>query len=513
MLSFILRRVFVSSLLLLGASFIMYLLTAASGDPLRDLRESREPNREELIRIRSEQLNLDVPAPLRYFLWLSGAARCLIPFANACDLGVNVRNQPVTDLLPIALESTIQLLTGATLLAIIFGILIGIVSALRQNSGFDITVTFIVFLLFSLPSFFFAVLLKEFIAIGFNDFLADPNIPIGVLIGIGLVSGVIWQSVIAGDPRRRVTVFVVSALATSGVFALMDAIDWFRYPGIGPIALPLIALGIGVLTTTLFAGLQSRRGLATGVIAAVLSIVTYFSVQGLFDISTAGTIIIVGSILTAAGIAVGFFAGGFDRNVHMRIGGVTAALSFVVIVIDRFMQSWDAYFTDRAINGRPIATIGSSTPTLQGDMWIEGIDVFTHFLLPTLALVLISLASYTRYVRAGMLEVLNQDYIRTARAKGLGERTVVMRHAFRNSLIPLATFIPVDIASVVGGAIITEQVFSISGMGQLFIRALSNVDPNPVMAYFVIVAVVVLIANLIADLSYAVLDPRVKAPQ
>ena len=125
MLSFILRRVFVSSLLLLGASFIMYLLTAASGDPLRDLRESREPNREELIRIRSEQLNLDVPAPLRYFLWLSGAARCLIPFANACDLGVNVRNQPVTDLLPIALESTIQLLTGATLLAIIFGILIG----------------------------------------------------------------------------------------------------------------------------------------------------------------------------------------------------------------------------------------------------------------------------------------------------------------------------------------------------------------------------------------------------
>ena len=112
-----------------------------------------------------------------------------------------------------------------------------------------------------------------------------------------------------------------------------------------------------------------------------------------------------------------------------------------------------------------------------------------------------------------MLEVLNQDYIRTARAKGLGERTVVMRHAFRNSLIPLATFIPVDIASVVGGAIITEQVFSISGMGQLFIQSLSNVDPNPVMAYFVIVAVVVLIANLIADLSYAVLDPRVKAPQ
>ncbi|MBC7723615.1 MAG: ABC transporter permease subunit [Burkholderiaceae bacterium] len=513
MLSFILRRVFVSALLLLGAAFIMYQLTAASGDPLQHLREGNDPNKEQLMRLLSERLDLDVPAPLRFFLWLGGAAQCLVPFAGTCDLGVNILNQPVTALLPIALTSTVQLLSASTVLAIVFGVIIGIVSALRQNSGFDFSVTFLVFLMFSLPSFFIAVLLKEFIAIGFNDFLSAPEISPLLIVGIAVVAGIIWQSMVGGVARRRATIFAISALATGGVVAYMSVTDWFRFPGLGPVVVSLVSIGIAVLLATLLSGLASRRGLVTGLVVAALGIVTYFLVQPLFNISTIWTVIIVGAIFTTVGVAVGFFAGGYDRGVHMRIGGFTAFLTFLVIVLDRSMQAWNSYFTNSAINGRPIATVGSSTPTLRGDMWVLGLDTFTHFLLPTLALVLISLASYTRYVRAGMLEVLNQDYIRTARAKGLSERSVVMRHAFRNSLIPLATFIPVDIASIVGGAIITEQVFSISGMGQLFIRSLQNVDPNPVMAYFVIVSIVVLIANLVADLSYAVLDPRVRAPQ
>src|SRR5690554_3505341 len=101
MTSFIFRRIFVAALLLLGASFIMYVLTAISGDPLEELRGSRDPNRDQLIARRTEQLNLDQPIPLRYLTWLSGAAKCLIPFANACDLGVNIFNQQVTELIPI----------------------------------------------------------------------------------------------------------------------------------------------------------------------------------------------------------------------------------------------------------------------------------------------------------------------------------------------------------------------------------------------------------------------------
>ncbi|MFO7689285.1 MAG: ABC transporter permease [Cryobacterium sp.] len=510
MLSFILRRVFVSALLLLGASFIMYVLTAISGDPLEELRVSRDPNRDALIAYRTDLLQLDLPIPLRYFGWLGGAAQCLIPFARSCDLGVNILNQQVTDLIPIALQSTIQLITGATILAIIFGITIGIVSALRHNTGFDYGVTFVIFLLFSMPAFWIAVLLKEFLAIGFNDFLVDPVIPLLPLLVIALVAGFIWQAMVAGPVRRRGAVFAISAIATATLLLFFNLSGWFSDPGLGPVMITVSAVAIALLTTGLIAGFHDRRALLTGLINAGIAVISYFTLQSLFDVSSWGTIMILGATALVVGLISGALVGGDDRPVNMRIGAITAVFSAGLLLLDRFMQSWSAYATDSAIGGRPIATIGSGTPTLSGDIWIMGIDTFTHFLLPTISLTLISLAGYTRYVRSGMLDVLDQDYIRTARAKGLDERTVIVRHAFRNALIPLATLVAADIGAIIGGAIITEQVFAISGMGQLFIRSLSNVDPNPVMAYFVVISVVALIANLVADLSYAALDPRVR---
>jgi peptide/nickel transport system permease protein len=130
--------------------------------------------------------------------------------------------------------------------------------------------------------------------------------------------------------------------------------------------------------------------------------------------------------------------------------------------------------------------------------------------LPTIALLLISFASYTRYSRAGMLEVLNQDFIRTARAKGLPERTVVVRHAFRNMLIPITTLVAFDVGALLGGAVITERVFAIPGMGSLFNLGLSRGDLNPVMAYFLVIAAMAILFNFLADLAYAALDPRVR---
>jgi peptide/nickel transport system permease protein len=102
------------------------------------------------------------------------------------------------------------------------------------------------------------------------------------------------------------------------------------------------------------------------------------------------------------------------------------------------------------------------------------------------------------------------DYVRTARAKGLSERTVVMRHAFRNALIPLATIVAFDIGGLIGGAVITETVFSFNGMGSLFVHGLQAIDPNPVMGFFVVVGITALVFNLLADLVYSALDPRVK---
>lgn len=508
MASFILRRLLVSVLIIIAASFLMYMLVAYSADPLQDLTSSNSPNKIQLINARVQLLQLDIAPPLRWLLWLGGAAKCLIPFANACDLGSTISNAKVVDILPQALASTVQLVTIALLLAILLGVTIGIVTALRQYSGLDNVVTFLSFFLYSLPAFLVAVLLKEFVAIGFNNFLAHPTIPWWLGVVIGVVAGFIWQSLIGGDLRRRAITFGVSGVATAAVLMLMSATNWFLQPGLGPVVMILLIAAVVVGATALAAGLQNRRALISAAISGAVALVCYFALQPLFDVSTVPTIVILAIVAIVVSLAIGYFVGGYDRGQNMRVAVIVTLFSGFFIIVDRFMQAWPTYFDDT--NGRPIATVGSSTPGLDGDMWVTGLDTFTHLLLPTIALLLISFASYTRYSRAGMLEVLSQDFIRTARAKGLPERTVVVRHAFRNMLIPITTLVAFDVGALLGGAIITERVFAIPGMGFLFASGLSRGDLNPVMAYFLVIAAMAILFNFLADLAYAALDPRVR---
>jgi peptide/nickel transport system permease protein len=138
------------------------------------------------------------------------------------------------------------------------------------------------------------------------------------------------------------------------------------------------------------------------------------------------------------------------------------------------------------------------------------LDRAQHLALPVLVLMVASIASYSRYMRASMLEVVNSDYVRTARAKGLSERSVTMRHAFRNALIPLVTIVALNFGGLLGGAVVTETVFGLDGMGLYFINALNNGDPYPVMAWLMITATLVIVFNLVADIAYGYLDPRVR---
>jgi peptide/nickel transport system permease protein len=131
-------------------------------------------------------------------------------------------------------------------------------------------------------------------------------------------------------------------------------------------------------------------------------------------------------------------------------------------------------------------------------------------IMPISVLALAGSASLTRFVRASMLEVIGQDYVRTARAKGLREQTVVLFHAVRNAMIPVVTIVALQIPEIFGGAIITEQIFSVPGIGSALIAAIEGGDTPTVMAITFGVAVLVVIFNVIADVVYAVLDPRIK---
>ncbi len=138
------------------------------------------------------------------------------------------------------------------------------------------------------------------------------------------------------------------------------------------------------------------------------------------------------------------------------------------------------------------------------------LDRAQHLALPVIVLCVASVATYSRYMRGAMLEVINSDYVRTARAKGLVERKVIMKHAFRNALIPLTTVIALNFGALIGGVVVTETVFGLDGMGLYFITALNAGDPYPVMAWLMVVSAAIIFFNLLADITYGFLDPRIR---
>ncbi len=157
-----------------------------------------------------------------------------------------------------------------------------------------------------------------------------------------------------------------------------------------------------------------------------------------------------------------------------------------------------------------IFSLGRLYPEIAGREWSLIGEGLWHVALPALVLTYFNLATWSRFTRSSMLEVLRQDYMRTARAKGLRERKVILKHGLRNALIPLITILALQLPNLFGGAIITETIFSWPGMGRLFIDAINNVDWPLVQGLLVISAFLVVFSNLLGDVLYAVVDPRIQ---
>jgi len=138
------------------------------------------------------------------------------------------------------------------------------------------------------------------------------------------------------------------------------------------------------------------------------------------------------------------------------------------------------------------------------------IDYFKHAILPVFALGTASAAGIARLTRASLLQVVNEDYIRTARSKGLRERTVIVVHALKNSLIPVVTIIGPAFAALVTGTFVVELIFGLNGMGKHFVNSIGNRDYSVITGVTLLYAIVLVIANLLVDISYAWLDPRIR---
>ncbi len=137
------------------------------------------------------------------------------------------------------------------------------------------------------------------------------------------------------------------------------------------------------------------------------------------------------------------------------------------------------------------------------------LDVLRHLVLPVIVLSLLSAGRWSRFTRASVLEVLSQDYVRTARAKGLPDRAVIFKHALRTSLTPVVTIMALDLAGLFSGAVVTETVFAWPGMGSLLIQSVSKVDYPALLAILMLISFAIILSNLLADVLYGVLDPRI----
>ncbi|MBL0884981.1 ABC transporter permease [Myceligenerans indicum] len=506
MLIYILRRTFASVVVLLLSSVLLFFLTTKAGDPYADLRGSNADNIEQLKAARAATMHLDLDWYERYWIWLKGVAGC---FTGSCDLGTTRAGQDVLFLTGTAAGATMRLVTAATLIAIVIGVALGILTAIRQYSGFDYGVTFAAFLFFSLPVFWAAVLLKEFGAIRYNDWIATGQLGPVMIVLVAAVLAVVIPSTLGGDRRRRMITGGTTFVFVVAVLLLLNLLDWYRHPISGPFMVLLVSAGAAVLVTAIVSGIRNRTALYAALTTAVVGTIAYTvlaftplladpSWLGLFGLFV---VTIVVSLL------IGRIWGGYNRKQVMLITGVTGVVTSLVVVADILMGYWASFL---GLKSRPISTIGAQTPNFTGDFWQRLIDYGTQLILPTVLLALVSIATHSRFTRSSMLEVLNQDYVRTARAKGLSEREVIVKHAFRNSLIPITTIVAFDFATLIGGAVITETVFGWKGMGQLFQEGLVNVDPPPVMAFFLVTGTAAIVMNLIADLAYASLDPRIR---
>lgn len=211
-------------------------------------------------------------------------------------------------------------------------------------------------------------------------------------------------------------------------------------------------------------------------------------------------------------VAVGVFSAVRQYSIGDYVATFTGFLflSMPVFWLALLLKLFLAIRLNRFFGDTYVYTVGHESPNISGSLFTRLSDYAGHTVLPVLALASVYFAGWSRYQRSSMLDVLNSDYLRLARAKGLRPRRVMVRHALRNALIPITTVVAIDFAAVIGGAVVTEEVFAWQGMGDLLIEGIRSYDPNVVLAWLMVTAVAVVLFNLVADVLYGVLDPRIR---
>lgn len=213
------------------------------------------------------------------------------------------------------------------------------------------------------------------------------------------------------------------------------------------------------------------------------------------------------------GIPLGIYQATKQYSFFDQLGTTFSFIAFStpIFIIGVFLQLGLGLYLERWTGVKLFYVAGMTSSSYESFTTLQRAgDIVQHLALPAISIAAISLAGYSRFQRASMLEVLHSDYLRTAKAKGLPRRRVILKHALRNAMIPIVTLISLDIASIIGGAIITESIFGWPGVGRLYIDAINAVDYPAIMAVVMAIGAGIVVMNIVADILYGVLDPRVR---
>lgn len=223
-------------------------------------------------------------------------------------------------------------------------------------------------------------------------------------------------------------------------------------------------------------------------------------------------LLIIGSV---AGTVIGVVVGAWGAIRQYRLSDrVITVLSLLILSTPTFILAYllilVALDVNTVLGVRLFEYTGETSPDAVGGAWNQFVDRLQHLVLPTLTLALGAIAGYSRYQRNAMLDVLGQDYIRTARAKGLTRRRALFKHGLRTALIPMATLFAYGVAGLVTGSVFVEKIFGWHGMGEWVVQGIATQDTNIIAAITVFTGTVVLLAGLLSDVILALLDPRVR---
>lgn len=213
------------------------------------------------------------------------------------------------------------------------------------------------------------------------------------------------------------------------------------------------------------------------------------------------------------GVPLGIYQAIRQYSFFDQLGTIGAFLAFStpIFIIGVGLQILLALYLEKWTGVKLFFVTGMNDPGYSDmSVWGKVVDTMQHLALPAISIALISLAGYARFQRASMLEVLHSDYLRTAKAKGLPRRKVIIKHALRNAMIPIVTLVSLDVAFMIGGAIITESIFGWPGVGRLYLTAIQTIDYPVVMAIVMVIGIGIVAMNIFADILYGVLDPRVR---